>query len=314
MDLVPTAVSPEAIDATYERLRPHIRRTPVVTVDRADFGLAPGPLVLKLEFLQHSGSFKARGAFANLLMRHIPPTGVVAASGGNHGAAVAYAARALGVSARIYVPTVSSPAKIDRIRGYGAELVVTGDAYAEAYAASERWRRDSSALPVHAFDQDETMLGTGTLATELLAQAPEATVVLAAVGGGGLLAGIAARYAGAVTVVAAEPEGAPTLHDALRAGRPVDAPVGSVAVDSLAPRRIGERNFPVLAKHVDRVALVDDDAIRDAQHRLWETLRIVAEPGGCTALAALLTGAYRPGPGDVPVVVVSGANTSAVTF
>ncbi len=217
-------------------------------------------------------------------------------------------------SARIYVPTVSSPAKIDRIRGYGAELVVTGDAYAEAYAASERWRRDSSALPVHAFDQDETMLGTGTLATELLAQAPEATVVLAAVGGGGLLAGIAARYAGAVTVVAAEPEGAPTLHDALRAGRPVDAPVGSVAVDSLAPRRIGERNFPVLAKHVDRVALVDDDAIRDAQRRLWETLRIVAEPGGCTALAALLTGAYRPGPGDVPLVVVSGANTTAVAF
>ena len=234
---MPTAVSPQAIDAVYERLRPHIRRTPVVSVDRADFGLSPGPLVLKLEFLQHSGSFKARGAFANLLMRDIPPTGVVAASGGNHGAAVAYAARALGVAARIYVPTVSSPAKIDRIRGYGAELVVTGDAYAEAYAASERWRQDSSALPVHAFDQDETMLGTGTVATELLAQAPEATAVLAAVGGGGLLAGIAARYDGAVTVVAAEPEGAPTLHDALRAGRPVDAPVGSVAVDSLAPGR-----------------------------------------------------------------------------
>ena len=224
MDLVPTAVSPEAIDATYERLRPHIRRTPVVTVDRADFGLAPGPLVLKLEFLQHSGSFKARGAFANLLMRDIPPTGVVAASGGNHGAAVAYAARALGVSARIYVPTVSSPAKIDRIRGYGAELVVTGDAYAEAYAASERWRRDSSALPVHAFDQDETMLGTGTLATELLAQAPEATVVLAAVGGGGLLAGIAARYAGAVTVVGGRAGGR-----AHAARRPARRPAGGRA-------------------------------------------------------------------------------------
>jgi threonine dehydratase len=307
-------LAPETIDKTYDLLRPYVRRTPVVTVDRADFGLPPGPLVLKLEHLQHSGSFKARGAFANLLTRDVPASGVVAASGGNHGAAVAYAARALGVPARIYVPTVSSPAKVERIRGYGAELIVTGDAYADALAASERWRRETDALPVHAFDQVGTMLGTGTIATELLDQAPEATVVLAAVGGGGLLAGIAARYAGAVTVVAVEPEGAPTLHDALRAGRPVEAPVGSVAVDSLAPRRIGERTFPVLRRHVDRVVLVDDDAIRAAQRRLWDTLRIVAEPGGCAALAALLSGRWEPAPGAVPVVVVSGANTTAVAF
>jgi len=310
----PTAVTPEAIAATERLIRPHVRRTPVIRLDRAELGLPPGELVLKLEQTQHSGSFKARGAFANLLLRDVPDAGVVAASGGNHGAAVAYAAHVLGVPARIHVPTVSSPAKISRIRGYGADLAVEGATYADALAASERWRATSGALPVHAFDQIETMLGTGTLAVELLAQAPDAAVVLAAVGGGGLVAGLAAGCTGRARVVGVEPESAPTLSMALAAGHPVDAPVGGIAVDSLAPRRIGEHTFAVLSRLVDRVVLVDDDAIRQAQRLLWDRLRQVAEPGGCTALAALLSGRCTPSPDEVVAVVVSGANTTAVDF
>ena len=218
----------------------------MITVDRAELGLAPGPLALKLEQLQHSGSFKVRGAFANLLLRTIPPAGVVAASGGNHGAAVAYAARAVGVPAKIFVPEVSSPAKISRIRSYGADLVVGGASYDEARAASEDWAAASGALQVPAFDQEETILGAGSLALELREQLPETAAVLASVGGGGLLAGICAGYAGQAAIIGVEPAGAPTLTRALAAGAPVDAEVGSVAVDSLAPRRIGERTFAVL--------------------------------------------------------------------
>jgi threonine dehydratase len=264
--------------------------------------------------LQHAGSFKTRGAFANLLRREVPRAGVVAASGGNHGAAVAYAARRLGVKARIYVPTVSSPAKIARIRGYGAELVVTGERYADALAASEAWARESGAMPVHAYDQAETLLGQGTLGLELSRQAPKLDAVLAAVGGGGLIGGIAAWYAGRVKVVGVEPEGAPTLFEALKAGRPVDAPAGSIAADSLAPRRVGELMFPIARAHVGRVVLVTDDAIRRAQQALWETTRLVAEPGGAAALGALVSGAYVPEAGERVGVVVSGANTTAVDF
>jgi len=196
-----TLVNRQAIISIDALIRPYLRRTPVVWADRADFGLPPGPLVLKLEHLQHTGSFKARGAFANLLQRDVPDAGVVAASGGNHGVAVSYAARTLGVPARIYVPGVSSAAKIARIRDYGAHLVIAGDTYADALAASQEWAVSSGALAVHAFDQAETILGAGTLATELAQQAPAALTVLASVGGGGLLAGIAAGYAGRVRVV-----------------------------------------------------------------------------------------------------------------
>lgn len=311
---VGTVVTRRGIQAVEPLIRPYLRRTPVVTVDRADFGLPPGPLVLKLEQLQHAGSFKARGAFANLLLRNPPAAGVVAASGGNHGAAVAFAARALGIRARIYVPHVSSPAKIARIRGYGADLVVTGDTYADALAASQEWAAGSGALPVHAYDQAETMLGAGTLGMELAGQAPAATQVLASVGGGGLLGGVAAWYAGQVRVTGAEPEGAPTLTAAMRAGRPVDAEAGSVAVDSLAPRRVGELTFAILRQNGARVLLVDDDAITATQRLLWETLRVVAEPGGCAALAALVSGRFEPAPGETVAVVISGANTTAVDF
>ncbi|HYS17214.1 MAG TPA: threonine/serine dehydratase [Candidatus Binatia bacterium] len=292
---------------------PYVRVTPVVGVSGADFGLASFPLALKLELLQHSGSFKARGAFANLLLRKIPAAGVVAASGGNHGAAVAYAAMRLGVRAKIFVPTVSSPAKVERIRAYGADLAIVGDRYADALAASEAWVERTAALAVHAYDQAETLLGQGTIGMELAEQAPVDTV-LVPVGGGGLIGGIAAWYAGAVKVVGVEPESAPTLSEALKAGRPVDAPAGGIAADSLAPRRVGELMFPIAQAHVARVALVSDAAIRRAQDALWSAVRIVAEPGGAAALAALLGGAYVPAVGERVAVLVSGGNSTAVDF
>jgi threonine dehydratase len=256
--------------------------------------------------------FKARGAFANLLFRDVPPVGVVAASGGNHGAAVAYAAQQLGVRARIFVPTVSTPAKIDRIRGYGADLVVTGDLYADALAASEEWIEQSGAMPIHAYDQEYTLLGQGSVGLELSAQAPGLETLLVAVGGGGLIGGIAAWYGGSVRVVGVEPEGAPTLTRALAAGKPVDAEAGSVAADSLAPRRVGELMFPIAQACVDRVVLVSDAAILQAQAALWTTMRIVAEPGASAPLAALLSGAYTPAPGERIGILISGANTDAV--
>ena len=311
---VGTVVTRHGIRTVEPLIRPYLRHTPAITVDRAEFGLPPGPLVLKLEQLQHAGSFKARGAFANLLLRDVPAAGVVAASGGNHGAAVAFAARALGIPARIYVPHVSSPAKIARIRGYGADLVVAGDTYADALAASQEWTASSGALPIHAYDQAETMLGAGTLGIELAGQAPGAAKVLASVGGGGLLAGVAAWYAGETQVIGVEPVGAPTLTAAMRAGRPADAEAGSVAVDSLAPRRVGELTFAILRQNAAQVLLVDDDAIIRTQQLLWETLRVVAEPGGCAALAALVSGCCQPAPGETVAVVISGANTTAVDF
>ena len=304
----------EGIAATYPRIRPHIRRTPTLEVDGADFGLAPGRLTLKLELFQHAGSFKARGAFANLLLREVPPAGVVAASGGNHGAAVAYAAMRTGRPAKIFVPAISSPAKIARIRGYGADLVVGGDRYADAFAASERYREQSGAMSVHAFDQVETLLGAGSLGLELEEQAPTLDCLLVAVGGGGLIGGIAAWCAGRTRIVAVEPEEAPTLFNALAAGRPVDSAAGGIAADSLAPLRVGELMFPLAQQHVERVVLVTDDAIRAAQASLWNGARIVAEPGGAAAFAALLSGRYQPAKGEHVGVMVSGGNTVAVDF
>jgi threonine dehydratase len=204
--------------------------------------------------------------------------------------------------------------KIARIREYGAELMVGGDRYADALAASEAWIKQAGALAVHAFDQTETLLGQGTIGLELTGQAPELDTVLVAVGGGGLIGGIAAWYAGRVKVVGVEPDAAPTLTAALRAGRPVDAPAGGIAADSLAPRRVGELVFPIARSHVDRVVLVSDQAIREAQHALWRALRIVAEPGGAAALAALLSRVYVPAAGERIGVLISGGNTSAVDF
>ena len=303
-----------AIEETYAVIRPYIRVTPIVEVNGADFGLGEFPLTFKLEQLQHAGSFKTRGAFANLLAREIPPPGVVAASGGNHGAAVAYAAMRLGVPARIFVPTVSSPAKIARIRGYSAELVVGGDRYADALAASEEWIAGSGAMPVHAFDQRETLLGQGSVGLELSRQVPALDTLLVAVGGGGLIGGIAAWFAGSVRVIGVEPTAAPTLTRALEAGQPVDVEAGGIAADSLAPRRVGALMFPLAQSFIERVVLVDDADILRAQAALWEVLLIVAEPGGAAATAALLSGAYRPAAGERVGVLISGGNTTAVRF
>jgi threonine dehydratase len=308
-------LSPAVVREVYGLIRPHVRRTPVISVDLADFGLEPGPLLLKLEMLQHAGSFKTRGAFANLLLKDVPEAGVVAASGGNHGAAVAYAAGKLGVPARIFVPEVSSPAKVARIRSYGADLVVSGAAYTEAFALSQDWERSSGALRVHAYDTQETILGAGSVGAELSDQAGgELDTVLAGVGGGGLLSGICTALTGSVRVVGVEPEGAPTLTYALKAGEPVDAPVGSVAVDSLAPRQAGVLTYQVISGYPASMVLVSDDDITGAQQLLWDRFRLVGEPGGCAALAAVLSGRYVPAPGERVAVVISGANTTAVDF
>lgn len=311
---MPDVISAAQIGDCEKVVRPYLRRTPVIEIDATDVGLQAGRLCLKLELLQHSGSFKARGAFANLLMREVPAAGVVAASGGNHGAAVAYAAMTRGVPARIFVPTISSPAKVQRIRDCGADLVVGGDLYADALAASEAWAGQSGALTVHAFDQHETMLGQGTLGMELEEQVPHLDTVLVSVGGGGLIAGMAAWYAGRIKVVGVEPCAAPTLTRALEAGHPVDAEAGGIAADSLAPRRIGERVFPIAKSYVHGTVLVADEAIRHAQSVLWRALRIVAEPGGAAAFAALTSGAYKLRPGERVAVIISGGNTTAVDF
>jgi threonine dehydratase len=307
-------VDREAIARTYALIRPFIRRTPTIEVDGADFGLSGVRLVLKLEFMQHTGSFKARGAFTNLLSRPVPPAGVVAASGGNHGVAVAYAAMRLGLPARIFVPTVASQAKLDRIREYGADLVVTGERYADALAASEEWAAQSGALRVHAYEQVETLLGQGTVGLEFEEQDPTLDAVLVAVGGGGLIGGIAAWYGSRTKVVAVEPELAPTLYRAMAAGEPVDAPAGGIAADSLAPRRVGSIMFPLAQSHVSQGVLVPDEAIAAAQSALWKVLRVVAEPGGSAALAGVISGRYPAAQGERVGVVVCGANTTAVSL
>ena len=307
-------LSPAAIRDAYARIRPHIRRTPLLEVDGADFGLEDVQLVFKLEFLQHAGSFKSRGAFNSLLTHPVPAAGVVAASGGNHGAAVAYAAMKLGKPATIFVPTVASPAKQAQIESYGADLRVGGQRYADALAASESFVQRSGAIAIHAYDQWETMQGQGTVGLEFEEQARELDALLVAVGGGGLIGGIAVWFSGRIPVIGVEPEEAPTLTRALAAGEPVDAPAGGVAADSLAPRRVGTLMFPIAQQHMAGTVLVTDDAIREAQKTLWRVLRIVAEPGGAAAFAALQSGAWKAKPGARIGVLLCGANTTAVDF
>ncbi|MER8525076.1 threonine/serine dehydratase [Mesorhizobium sp. M0134] len=307
-------ITRERIAAIEPRIRPFVRHTPVLRVDMADFGRPPLPVDLKLECLQHSGSFKARGAFTNLLERPVPAAGVVAASGGNHGAAVAYAAMQLGHKATIFVPEVSPQAKLDRIRGYGAELIVGGARYAEALAASESFAEKSGALQIHAFNQEETLVGQGTLGLEIEADLPKLDTLLVAVGGGGLIGGIAAWFSGRIRIIAVEPEGAPTLHRAFEAGRPVDAPAEGIAADSLAPKRVGEMMFPIAEAFVERSILVSDDDIIAAQAALWDRVRIISEPGGAAAFAALLSGRYAPVAGERVAVLVCGANANPAKF
>jgi threonine dehydratase len=304
----------ERIAETETLIRPYIRETPILETDGEDFGMESLRVIFKLESLQHTGSFKARGAFANLLMRRVPAAGVVAASGGNHGAAVAYAARRLGKRARIFVPRVASPAKMERIRNYGAELIVSGERYSDALAASEKWRADSGAMAVHAYDQVETLLGQGTVGLEFERQAPKLDTLLVAAGGGGLIGGIAAWYAGKITIIGVEPQAAPTLARALEAGKPVDVETGGIAADSLGAKRAGEIMFPFVRKYVEKVVLVPDEAIMQAQMALWNTLRVVAEAGGAAAFAALLSRQYKPKERERIGVLICGGNTTAVSF
>ena len=305
------AASSADIRAADALIAPYIRRTPILEISSPIAG-AP-PVSLKLECLQHSGSFKARGAFHNLLSRHAPPAGCATASGGNHGAAVAYAAEKLGVQARVFVPVIATPAKIARIKAYGAEAVVAGRSYAEAQARCDAYVAESGALLIHPYDAPETIAGAGAVALEWeedLARLalPGLDTVLVAVGGGGLIAGVAAWFAGRVKVVGVEPEGSCALRAALEAGFPVEVAVSSIAADSLGAKRVGDINFAIARRWVAEVALVPDAAIVEAQRRLWGDVSIVAEPGGAAAFAALLSGAYRPQKTERVGVLVCGAN------
>lgn len=313
----PTLVTPADIRAAHARIAPHVRRTPILEI-RSPLSNAP-PLSLKLECLQHSGSFKARGAFHNLLTRPAPATGCATASGGNHGAAVAFAAKALGVPACVFVPEISTPAKIARIRASGAEAVVGGADYAEAQARCDAYVAESGALRIHAYDAPATIAGAGTVALEWeedLARLghPALDTVLVAVGGGGLVSGVAAWFGGRVKVVGVEPEGSRALDAALQARAPVDVPVQSVAGDSLGARRVGALNLAIAQAFVDKIVLVPDVAILEAQRRLWRDVAIVAEPGGAAAFAALLSGAYQPEESERVGVLLCGSNADLTAF
>lgn len=291
------------------RIGGHIRRTPVWRLDPADHGLHGIKVTLKLEQMQVTGSFKPRGAFNRLLTAEAwPEAGVIAASGGNHGLAVAHAARTLGLAAEIYVPETTPAAKRQRIEAAGATLVVGGPTYDEARAASEARAAETGALIVHAYDQEAVLAGQGTLAMEFDEQAPDLTHVLVAVGGGGLYGGVASWFSDMVEVVPVEPDQCPTLMMAMMTGMPMSVPVGGIAADSLGARRIGELALDVAQRFGGNVVTVSDDSIRFAQRRLWEMLRQVAEPGGATALAALLSGAWMPPAGAHVGVIVCGAN------
>lgn len=303
-------VSQNDIAAAHQRIAPHIRRTPVIEIESDAFGSHP-PLSLKLEFMQHTGAFKARGALNSLLSRDIPKAGVAAASGGNHGAAVAFAAQMVGVPARIFVPEISSPAKLAKIRGYGADLVVEGPRYADALERCEAFVAETGALSIHAYDSAETVTGQGTVAREWTEQVSGLDTVLVAVGGGGLIAGVAAWFHDAAKVIGVEPEGACGLAAALSAGHPVDVEVHSVAADSLGARRVGKVPFEIAKQRVADVLTVPDADIIESQRRLWRVLRVAAEPGAAAAIAPIVSGAYRPKPDEKIGILICGGNVDA---
>ena len=294
----------KSIAAAADRISPHVRHTPVL---RCPFGYE-SPVTLKLELLQHAGSFKPRGAFNRMLTAPLPAAGVIAASGGNHGAAVAYAARVLGVSAEIFVPAPTPSAKLARIASYGARVVQGGETYAEALIASRIRQAETGALEIHAYDHEDILAGQGTVGREFERDAPDLTHILVATGGGGLIGGVAAWYAGGAEIISVEPELCPTLHDAMKAAQPIPAPVGGIAADSLGARQVGALMFPIAQRFVSQAILVTDEAVRATQRRLWEDFRLIAEPGGAVAAAALLSGRFVPPPNARVGVVVCGAN------
>jgi threonine dehydratase len=305
------------VTSAHARIRGHIRRTPILETASALAG-AP-PLSLKLECLQATGSFKARGAFHNLLTRPASTAGCATASGGNHGAAVAFAAQKLGIRARIFVPEMAPAAKIAKIKAYGAEAVVGGASYAEAQQRCDAYVAESGALLVHPYDAVETIAGQGTVAREWEEDLErfgfgKLDTVLIAVGGGGLIAGVAAWFQGSVKVIGVEPEGSRALHAALEAKAPVDVAVKSVAADSLGAKRVGDIDFAIARKFVSGVVLVEDMAIAEAQRRLWADFSVIAEPGGAAAFAAIASGAYRPERDERVGVLVCGANADLKAF
>lgn len=295
------------VSAAAARIDSYVRRTPVIFALKSDFS-THHPVALKLELLQCTGSFKPRGAFNRLLSTQIPEVGVVAASGGNHGAAVAYAAMTLGATAEIFVPKLTPSTKIERIAGYGARIERVGETYADASAACAERQRQTGALDVHAFDHADVLAGQGTVGREMEYQAPDLTHILVAVGGGGLIGGIAAWYAGSASIISVEPENCPSLHAALRAGEPVDVAVSGVAADSLGARRCGSLMFEVARRFPTEAVLVKDSAIVAAQAFLWDRFRLMAEPGGAAATAALLSNAWTPPAGARVGIVVCGGN------
>jgi threonine dehydratase len=306
-------ISQEDIRAAAQRIAPYIRTTPVMRVEPGLSNVS-GDTFLKLESLQVTGSFKPRGAFNRLLGEPLPLAGVVAASGGNHGIAVAYAAQKLGARAEIYVPSLATALKRKMLTDLGAQVVVAGNNYVEALAASEARAAETGALKVHAFDDPATVAGQGTIAIELEAQVQDVDTILVSVGGGGFIGGIAAWFAGRVKVVAVEPKQCPTLNRALQARTPVDVDTGGIAADSLGCKRIGDVPFSVLLPNVHDSVLVSDEQIREAQMALWQKFRIAAEPGGATAFAALTSGAYVRSPGEKIAVVICGGNADPASF
>jgi threonine dehydratase len=300
-------------DAGY---RHFLLETPLFKAPGAAFGIDCKEVWLKLEQLQTSGSFKARGMLNRLLSNPIPESGVIVASGGNAGIATAAAAKLLGVRCEVFVPTISSPAKQARLKALGAELTVIGSAYSEALAACLERQKQTGALLTHAYDQAEVVIGAGTLAAEIDREAGAAPdSVLVSVGGGGLIAGIAAWYANSATrVIAIEPELAPTLHAARSEGQPVDVNVGGVAADSLGAKRIGNISWDIIQRHVQQSMLVSDDSIRAAQLWLWQHLQIAAEPAAALGLAALQTSVYKPAKDEKVCLVICGANLDLATL
>ena len=305
------SITRETITKAARKIQPFIRRTPVVDMMVKGIEL---PVTLKLELLQHSGSFKARGAFNNLVGAEIGTGGVATASGGNHGAAVAYVCQQLGHRARVFVPEISSPAKVARIASYGADVVQMGANYNEALGLCQAYMAESGAVGVHAYDAVATLEGQGTLGAEFEEQAAELDTVLVAVGGGGLIGGIAAWYKSSVKVIGVEPITCNTLQAAMAAKEIVAVKPSGLAVDSLGATMVGKLMFEIARDHIDRVALVSDDEIRQAQRKLWRDMQLVTEPGGAAAFAALLSGAYKPARDERVGVVVCGANTSMDVF
>ncbi|MBT8474941.1 MAG: threonine/serine dehydratase [Alphaproteobacteria bacterium] len=309
------AVTRKDVEAAYAVIASHVRRTPVVMVEAADLGLDPGlhPIAFKLEQTQQAGSFKTRGAMNNILTADIPAAGVVAASGGNHGAALAYAAQTAGVPCTIFVFDFTPAAKADRIRGYGATVIPVEGGFDRLMDVTHAHAKDTGALIIHAYDMEGTLAGQGTVALEFLEQAPVDTLMIAT-GGGGLIGGISAFVEHRARIISVEPEGAPTLFNARAAGHPVPSPAGGLAADSLGPGQVGDLMFPITQAFVDDAVLVTDAAIDAARRLLWEQLRLVVEPGGATALAALISGVYTPGKDERVGVLLCGANTNVVQF